>query len=149
MEAEVKSITVTTARPDEATGELRIGQGFRELWKESEALNKMLVFHDDSPRKVSIGITILKNEFPRAGFSFTTHSSARYEITDRTNGSLIYTTTINSEGTCPVDYAFKGIARARESINRAVQNNILQFLQALELVDIDKPMFPAKGTESP
>ena len=33
----------------------------------------------------------------------------------------------------------------RESINRAVQNNITQFLQALETVDVQKPMFPVKA----
>jgi len=37
-----------------------------------------------------------------------------------------------------------GLARMRESINRAVQNNITQFLQSLETVDVQKPMFPAK-----
>ena len=49
-----------------------------------------------------------------------------------------------SEGTTPWDYAFEGIIRMREAINRAVQNNILLFLQALETIDLSKPMFPAK-----
>jgi len=35
-----------------------------------------------------------------------------------------------------------GITRARESINRSVQNNIAQFLQGLQTVDLNKPMFP-------
>ena len=43
-----------------------------------------------------------------------------------------------------MDYAFSGIARQRESVNRAVQNNITQFLQSLETVDANKPMFPTK-----
>lgn len=38
--------------------------------------------------------------------------------------------------------AFVGMVRARESINRAAQNNIKQFLQAVETVDVEKPMFP-------
>ena len=41
-------------------------------------------------------------------------------------------------------YAFMGIVRARESVNRAVQNNITMFLQALETVNFDKAMFPNK-----
>jgi len=63
---------------------------------------------------------------------------------DRSNGDIIYSGIIESEGTTPADYAFQGRARARESINRAVQNNITQFLQVLETLDISKPMFPAK-----
>lgn len=38
--------------------------------------------------------------------------------------------------------------RAREAVNRSVQNNIILFLQQLETVDVDRPMFPA-GTEPP
>ncbi len=74
----------------------------------------------------------------------TTKSAARYEIIDRANGDIIFTQDINSEGVVPFDYAFIGMIRARESLNRSVQQNIAQFLQALETVDVSKPMFPAK-----
>ncbi len=43
----------------------------------------------------------------------------------------------------PAGYAFAGVIRARESINRSTQNNIALFLQALETVDVSKPMFPS------
>ncbi len=51
----------------------------------------------------------------------------------------------------PFNYAFAGVIRARESISRSAQNNIAQFLQALETVDITKPMFPTsrKRRETP
>jgi hypothetical protein len=150
--AEVRSITVSMARPDEATGRLPAGGATIEpYWKSSveEALNKMAVFQDDAPKKVAISIKVLKLDVPGAGFSMTTEASARYEIIDRSNGAIIYTTDVNSSGTTPADFAFAGRARAMESVNRAVQNNILQFLQALDTVNVNKPMFPAAIPAAP
>jgi len=148
IDAEMKSMTVTIARPDEKTGDLPIGmeQMVPQLWQTAltEALNKMAVFQDDATKKVNVSVKILKLDVPGAGASFTTETAARYEITDRKTGDIIFTQDISASGTTPFDYAFMGIARARESINRAVQNNITQFLQSLETVDIQKPMFPAQ-----
>jgi hypothetical protein len=135
------------ARPDEQTGNpLQAGnETIAPYWKTSleEALNKMSIFQDDAPKKVSLSVKVLKIDLPSAGLSMTTDVGARYELLDRINGSIIYTATINTSGTTPADFAFLGVARARESVNRAVQNNITQFLQALESVNINKPMFPS------
>lgn len=148
IDAEMKSLTVTIARPDETTGELAFGieQMVPQLWQSAlvEALNKMAIFQDDSPRKISLSVKILKLDDPAAGISMTTDATARYEIIDRKTGSIIFTQDISSSGITPFDFALLGVIRARESINRAVQNNITQFLKALETVDIQKPMFPAK-----
>lgn len=149
IDAEMKSMTVTIARPDEKTGDLPVGmeQMVPQLWQTAltESLNRMVIFQDDAPMKVNLSVKILKLNVPGAGISFTTETSARYEIMDRKTGDLIFTQDISSSGTTPADYAFMGIARQRESINRAVQNNITQFLQSLETVDVKKPMFPAKA----
>lgn len=148
IEAELKSITVTTARPDEKTGDLAFGvETLAPLWKTAleEALNRMAVFKDDMQRKVSLSVKILKLDLPAAGVSFTTKTDARYEVIDRATGGIVFTSDISSEGTTPGDYAFLGVARARESVNRSVQNNITQFLQSLETIDINKPMFPASS----
>jgi hypothetical protein len=161
IDAEMKSLTVSVARPDEKTGELDLkmvsmdmnGQGGSsgdlatpQLWQAAltEALNRMAIFQDDAAKKVNLSVKILKLDVPNGGISFTTEATARYEIMDRKNGDLIYSQDISSSGTTPADYAFLGMARMRESINRAVQNNISQFLQALETVDVNKPMFPVK-----
>jgi hypothetical protein len=148
INAEMKSMTVTIARPDEKTGDLPVGmeQMIPQLWQTSlaESLNKMAIFQDDASKKVNLSVKILKLNVPGGGFSMTTDTSARYEIMDRKTGDLIFAQDISSSGTTPLDYAYMGVARARESINRAVQNNITQFLQALETVDVQKPMFPAK-----
>ena len=146
LDAELKSLTVSIASPDEATGEIDPGIGVHTgLWKTSleEAFNRMAIFKDDSPRKVSLAVKILKFGVPRFGAGMTTHASARYEIIDRSDGSIIFTTDISTTGDVPFDYAFAARVRLLESINRSVQNNIIQFLQVLETVDMDKPMFPS------
>jgi len=148
IDAEMKSMTVTIARPDEKTGDIPAGmeQMVPQLWQTAliESLNRMVIFQDDATKKVNLSVKILKLNVPGGGASMTTETAARYEIMDRKTGDLIFTQDITSSGIVPFDYAFGGLIRVRESINRAVQNNITQFLQALETVDVQKPMFPAK-----
>ena len=144
LDAELKSLTVSIARPDEDAGEIDPGIGTHTgSWKTAleEAFNKMAIFKDDSPRKVTLAVKILKFDTPSFGAGMTTHTSARYEIIDRSDGSIIFTTDISTTGDVPFDYAFAARVRLLESINRSVQNNIIQFLQVLETVDMDKPMF--------
>lgn len=146
IDAEVKSITVTLARPDQAKGDMPMGlESITGFWKESlqEALDRMTVFKDEAKNKVSIQVKVLAFNIPAGGASMTSSSIARYEIIDRATGSIVYTQDISSVGVVPFDHAFMGITRARESVNRAAQNNIKLFLQALETVDITKPMFPS------
>ena len=145
IDAEVKAITVTLARPDEKKGDMPVGiEGITNFWKESlqESLDRMAIFKDESKNKVSIQVKILAFDIPAFGLEMTSKSIARYEIIDRATGGIIYTQEIASTGVVPMSHAFVGMVRARESINRAAQNNIKQFLQAVETVDIEKPMFP-------
>jgi hypothetical protein len=107
----------------------------------------MAVFNDDATSKVNLSVKILKLNIPAAGLSFTTEAAARYEILDRKSGAIIYTQDIVSTGEVPLGYALDGMTRKRESVNRAVQNNITQFLQALPTVDVTKPMFPVKVSQ--
>lgn len=102
----------------------------------------MAIFSDGSDRKVSLSVKVLELDVPAFGASMTTKTMARYELIDRETGAIIYTQDISAEGHVPASYAFVGVIRARESINRSVQNNITQFLQALETVDVSRPMFP-------
>jgi hypothetical protein len=146
IHAEVKVITVTLARADEQTGPMPANAApLAPYWKEAleEALDKMAIFQDDAPKKLSLSVKVLKIDLPSAGISMTTDTAAHYELIDRADGSVIYATDINASGTTPGDFAFQGLARARESLNRSVQNNILQFLQALQTTNINQPMLPA------
>lgn len=145
LDAEMRSLTVSLARPDEAKGDMPAGsEGLPALWESAlqEALDRMAIFQDDASKKVNLSVKVLALNIPSFGASMTTHSIARYEIIDRSNGDIIYSQEIAADGDVPFNHAFVGMVRARESINRSVQNNIAQFLQALETVDINTPMFP-------
>jgi hypothetical protein len=147
IDAEVKSLTVTVAPANEATGTQNINTAMvTPLWTSAmnEAFNKMAIFQDDAPMKVNVSVKILSFDPPSVGFSMTTKTSARYEIVDRKSGDIIHTQDVSSSHTTPADFAFNARIRINDSINHAVQDNIIQFLQALESVDIRKPMFPAK-----
>lgn len=147
IDAEVKAITVTLARPDEKKGDMPAGiEGITNFWKEAlqESLDRMAIFKDESKNKVSVQVKILAFDIPSFGLEMTSKSIARYEIIDRSTGGIVYTQEIASTGVVPMNHAFVGMVRARESINRAAQNNIKQFLQAVETVDIEKPMFPSE-----
>ena len=156
LDAELKSLTISLARPDEAIGKIEVPlvwchgdfcpiSLYVGVWKTAleEAFNRMAIFKDDSPKKVSLAVKILKfhSVFP------IHHTSARYEIIDRSDGSIIFTTDISTSGEGPfkLDPLAEDVlgSRAVDGINRSVQKNIIQFLQALETVDIDKPMFPS------
>lgn len=147
IDGELRSLTVTLARPDEAKGKIpaQAQHEVPQMWQNAltEALNKMAIFRDDAPRKFSLSVKILAIDIPTFGASMSTKTVARYELIDRANGSIVYTQDVSAEGNVPFDYAFVGAVRARESISRSAQNNISQFLQALETVDASKPMFPS------
>jgi len=148
IDAEMKSLTVSIARPDEKTGNLPVGmeQMVPQLWQTAliEATNKMAIFQDDAAMKVNLSVQIRKLDIDGAGIEFSTRTTARYEIMDRKSGAVIFTQDIDATGSVEFGFSALGVARQRESINRAVQNNITQFLQALEGVDVKKPMFPSK-----
>lgn len=146
IDADMRSLTVSLARPDEATGKIPAAAQHEvpQMWQAAltEALNRMAIFSDESARKVSLSVKVLELDVPAFGASMTTRTTARYELIDRKDGSIIYTQDVSAAGVVPAGYAFAGVIRARESINRSVQNNIGQFLQALETVDVTRPMFP-------
>ena len=150
-DAEVKSILVAIARPDEATGKLHSNMDKTPpLWKNAleEALNAMVIFSDEGSRKVNIVVRILRFEPPQPGGEMTTSTEARYEITDRKTGDILYTQNVASSGVVPFEYSIIGLTRMIESANRAVRNNITQFLQGLESANFNKPMFPANKEAS-
>ncbi len=110
----------------------------------------MAVFRDDAPVKLSLSVKILAIDIPSFGASMTTKTIARYELIDRATG-IVYTQDVSASGEVPFNYAFAGVIRARESISRSAQNNIAQFLQALETVDITSRCSPTsrKRRETP
>lgn len=163
IDAELKSVTVAVARQEEKTGDLdfkfaAIGdvnpnealaaQNIPQQWQGAllESINSMAIFQDDSAKKFNLSVKILKLEIT-ALFVPTkaTTTEARYEITDRKTGDLVFTQNVSSTAKVGIDNSMDALLNVRESINRAIRNNISQFLQALETVDASKPMFPVKA----
>lgn len=142
VDAELRSLTVGYA----SQAQQRTVQSNHEippLWKEAlqDALNRSLAFTDDASRKVNLSVRIIEMDVPEFGASMTTKTAAIYEIVDRKNGDLLFAETIESEGVVPFDYAFVGIVRSIESVNRAVRNNIADFITRIDHTDLNKPMF--------
>ena len=134
---------MTVARLDEQTGDIPFGVGTEnipQLWQTAliEALNTMTIFQDDASKKVNISVKIKNLSHPNIR---TYNCSARYEIIDRKTGDIIFTQDISSIGE---DDTFQANIRIVNAVNRSIQNNISLFLQALETVDVNKPMFPVK-----
>ncbi|WP_114192481.1 lipoprotein [Edaphovirga cremea] len=148
IDAELKSITVSLARPDEQKGDIQAGMELLpQFWKASleESIDRMVIFKDGADTRLSLSVKILAVNAPAVGLDMATKAIARYELINRNNGDIVYTQDVTSTGIVPISYAFVGYVRARESVNRAIQNNITQFLQSLETIDIARPMFPAGG----
>jgi hypothetical protein len=139
---EMKSLTVGFA-PQTQQKKVEANATIPPLWKEAlqDALNRSLIFTDDANTKINVSVRITEFDVPGGGIAMTTKVGAIYEIVDRSNGDLLFGEEIASEGVVPFDYAFVGVTRAVESWNRAVRNNISDFINLLEQADISKPMF--------
>jgi len=142
LDADLRTITVTPAAPNERTGDLPPAvAGLTNTWKEAtqEALSRAALFNDDSRRHVNLEVKLLKFAVPGMGVTFPTDTDASYTLVDRQDGAVLFRRIISAQGTTPMDFAFVGAIRARESINRSAQNNIALFLKALESSPIAAP----------
>jgi hypothetical protein len=101
-----------------------------------DAINRSLIFGDDKDRYITISVRIDHFDLPAAGFAMTSDCGAVYEIMDRSTGKTIFSERVLTSGTTPIDYAFAGIIRVQESINRCARANITNFLTLLDQTDI-------------
>lgn len=147
-DAELKSLTVGFA-PQAQQKKVEANATIPPVWKEAlqDALNRSLIFTDDASVKVNLSVRITEFDVPAAGLAMKTRVSAIYEIVDRANGNLLFAQEVSSEGVVPMDYAFYGVTRAVESWNRAVRNNIADFITILEQSDLRKPIFKGSNAE--
>jgi len=143
-DADLRGITVTPGAPNERMGALPPAvASITNNWKEAtqEALARTAIFNDDSRHHVNLEVKILELEAPSMGITFQTDTVAAYSIVDRNTGAVIFTQVISAQGETPMDFAFVGAIRARESINRSVQNNIAGFISAIEHSSLSTPRF--------
>jgi len=142
---ELKSLTVGFA-PQSQQKTMETNSTLPPIWKSglTDALNRSLIFQDDQKIRVNLSVRIVEVDAPNAGLDMETKVGAIYELTDRGNGSLLFSELIESNGLVPMNYAFLGLARARESVNRAIRNNIANFIHRLDQADLTKPVFAGK-----
>jgi len=114
----------------------------QSIWKESleDAINRSLIFRDDVKTKVNLSVRIVEMDWSGLA-DIHMKTSAIYEVVNRANGDLLFTEVVESEGIVPAGYAFVGNVRLRESYNRAVRNNIANFINSLQAADFSKPRF--------
>lgn len=139
QEVELKAVSVSYGLPSEIKGDIpTYGEGFPILWEKSlvEAIDKAGVFSDDAPEKVNIFVKVLELDPPNGGITMVTPSRARYTVVSRRTGKILFEKEIYTEGTVPPGYAFSGLVRIKESLNRSVQANIAQFLASLSTVKL-------------
>jgi hypothetical protein len=144
-DAELISMTVGYA-PQSQQKRVESNASIPPVWKEAlqDAINRALIFQDDASKKINLSVRITEFDVPAAGLAMRTKVTAIYEIVDRSNGDLLFAQEITSEGVVPLDYAFAGATRAVESWNRAVRNNIADFINTLERTDISKAVFKGR-----
>ncbi|MFL1387828.1 UDP-N-acetylglucosamine acyltransferase [Pseudomonas tritici] len=134
QQVELKAVAVSYGLPNEIKGKIpTYGEGFPILWEKSlvEAIDKAGMFSDDAPEKVNIFVKVLELDPPASGITMVTPSRARYSVVSRRTGKTLFEKEVYTEGTVPPGYAFSGLARLKESLNRSVQANIAQFLESL------------------
>ena len=137
QDVELKSITVGyVAQTNKTT--IETNHLVPPAWEMAlqDAINRSLIFKDDQERKITISVRINHFDVPAAGFAMVSDCGAIYEITDRSSGETIFSEGVRTSGTVPMDYAFAGIIRVQESINRCARANISSFLSALDGSDI-------------
>lgn len=147
-DAELLSMTVGFA-PQTAQRVMETDASIPPIWKESltDAINRSLIFTDGSSKKLNLSVRIVEVDAPGGGgalFTEKTSVAAIYEIVDRKTGDIILSQEIRTEGGVPMTYAFAGIVRHREGVNRAVRNNIAEFIALLETTDFGRPAFPVQ-----
>jgi hypothetical protein len=153
--AAIESVTVSIAGESEKTGrldfksaELEFLQNNEEQAKKDipqhwqtglqESISKMAVFQDDAAMKVNLSVRILKLDVNLKGLAVggpSADTEARYELTDRKYGDLILTLNITATGAAGMSYSLNHYQCVRESVNRAIQDNIARFLEILKTGD--------------
>jgi uncharacterized lipoprotein YajG len=140
IDYELKSINVSIAKDEERQGATQVGflgnqyeTSFRQTFKEAleESIAKSAIFNDLSNNKMALTAKVMQFETPSMSTQFETKMIVRYQMLNRATGKLVFTRDISSVGSVPFDYAFMGAVRYTEARNRAVRDNIVQFIQSL------------------
>ena len=140
IDAGIKDISISFAKPSESLGEIQVGFGgnqYESAFKSSfedalqEALIKSAIFSDYAKRKVLIVAKVMQLESPMAGISFETEMIVKYDLLDTSTGKILFTRNIPSTGSVKMSHSLLGATRMTEARNRAVRSNIESFISSL------------------
>ncbi len=132
------SIGTVTASVDpaaQAAGDVRMVVGndpIPALWQRglASALGQSRLL-DGSARVLDVTVTIYKMRPPNTGATIDTPARARYQLVDAKSRAVVFETVVDSDGHVAAGENFLGVVRIRDSIDRAVQGNIKQFIEKL------------------
>ncbi len=119
----------------QAAGDVHMSYGSDKipaLWQRglASAIGQSRLF-DGSPRVFDVNVTIYKMKPPRTGGTIETPARARYQLIDAGSHAVVFEAMIETVGHVGPDGNFLGVVRVRDSIDRAVQRNITQFVERL------------------
>ena len=133
FDAELKNVNVMWGRPNELVGDVPSDWKVdtTQSWAVAltDAIDRAVLFQDDSSKKVTLSVRILELSQPFIlSTTAYTNATARYEVIDRSSGKVLWTEVIKTQGQVPATLFSYAPTRVVESINRAVQLNIKEFL---------------------
>ena len=138
LDAELKLVSVVIADQSYQTGNVKINATIPLLWRDAlqTAVEQAGVFKDDSARKVSILATIKKFDSNSVGFANKAEVEAEYILINRSDGKELFKKDIITSADRGIGEEWKARARLINVWNMATQENIRQFLTALQQVVI-------------
>jgi hypothetical protein len=108
------------------------------LWKNAteSALAQSKVFDGTGERRFDVIVTIMMLKPPSEGLAINTPAKARYDVVDSKTRKIVYTIDVETVGRVAFGDSFSGAVRIRDSINRATQANIIEFINRLQAAKI-------------
>ena len=96
------------------------------------------IFNIESKNIYSLRVNVLYIKFPSSEAGIQSNITARYEIIDTRNSVVVFSREIQSQSGAEVHY-FVGNYRWQDALDRAVNNNVKLFIEALLESEFDSP----------
>lgn len=133
----LQSVSVQADPEGLQAGQIKMIWGADEipvLWKQATeaAVLQSGVFTGRGERKYDVLVTILVMKPPAQALTVNTPAKARYDVIDAETRRILFSTEVDTVGRVALGDNFSGAVRIRNSISRATQSNILEFLKRLQ-----------------
>lgn len=134
LDMQVKTISVIIADPSAQSGKVMLDATFPPVWRDAiqTSLDQAGLFNDDGSRNVTIFTKIKRFEFNPTGFSNTVDVDAVYTVVDRKTGETLFEKQVVTTASNSASKTFNASVRVINLWNQATQENISQFVEALD-----------------